>query len=146
MYTLKSKIDARLEARRNGETGLALLDVLLGMAIFALIAVIAVQAMGQFRERAYVSQVTSDVKQLATGIEGTLTEPNAVWADVNDATAAFSATEIEALGVNLTGANTATVVSGGIGDYVICVTGNDKEARYDAEQGKVISSGDGDCS
>lgn len=62
---------------RRREEGLALLDVLLGMAIFALIAVIAVQAMGQFRDRATRTQMVSDTKQVISAVTAAQTMPGA---------------------------------------------------------------------
>lgn len=53
----------RLAAQRNDEAGLALLDVLLGLAIFVLIAV---QSFGLFRNRAYTTQVVPNSKQLGS--------------------------------------------------------------------------------
>lgn len=69
----------RARARRHltllQQAGLALLDVLLGVAIFVLIAVIAFQSTGIFRERAYMTAATSDVRQVATGILAVQTGP-----------------------------------------------------------------------
>lgn len=141
--TLMQRINARLAAQRNGEGGLALLDVLLGMAIFALIAVIAVQAMGQFRERAFVTQATSDAKQVGTGIEAAMTEPNAVFASKLGVTvgtaSAIDAAVLSDLGVNLTSGNTATYVSGDRDDYIICVAnaGAGKSVSYSAAAGAI---------
>ena len=68
------KMKARMHARRweKREDGLALLDVLIGMAIFALIAVIAVSAISQYRAKANVTAVVSDAKRL--GLQLTLWE------------------------------------------------------------------------
>ena len=59
----------RTQRPREREDGLALLDVLIGMAIFALIAVIAVSAISQYRSRANVTAVVSDVKRIALQLE-----------------------------------------------------------------------------
>ncbi len=54
---------------RDDQSGLALLDALLGMAIFALVVIIGVQNFSTLRGRAYVTAVSSDVKQVATVVE-----------------------------------------------------------------------------
>ncbi len=76
MSRLQHTLAARRAARRNGETGLALLDVLLGMAIFALIALIAVQSMGLYRQRGYQSQATSAAKDLGLLLSAQFTNNN----------------------------------------------------------------------
>src|SRR4051794_33614953 len=60
--------------RVKSRKALALLDVLIGMAIFALIAVIAVVAMSRFRGNAFVTGATSDATSTAQYIEGYNTE------------------------------------------------------------------------
>lgn len=133
---------------RLRQAGLALLDVLLGMAIFALIAVIAVQAMGQFRERAYVTQVTSDAKQAGTAIEAGRTEPG-----VNAYPAAVSPSGAEIDGLNLTegvqvGAYRVDPVGDGSDAFEICMEkpGNGAHAVYDSGEGAVLAAGrEGGC-
>lgn len=69
--TKKKSLLERLRTRdvRNGESGLALLDVLIGMAIFALIALIALSSLSQYRQKAYLSGAQSDAKAIGTAIE-----------------------------------------------------------------------------
>ena len=55
--------------RHAGEDGLALLDVLIGMAIFALVAVIAVSAISQYRARAIRVTLMSDLQQIHMAVE-----------------------------------------------------------------------------
>lgn len=54
---------------KNRESGLALLDVLIGMAIFALIALIALSSLSQYRQKAYMSGAQSDAKAIGTAVE-----------------------------------------------------------------------------
>lgn len=69
------RIRARIAARKvDGEQGSLLLDVLLGMAIFMLVAIIAVSAVGQYRERAYEQTATSDAQQLGTAVMAAATD------------------------------------------------------------------------
>lgn len=54
---------------RRTERGLATLDVLLGLAIFALVAVIAISAINQYRARAFENGTISDARTLGHVIE-----------------------------------------------------------------------------
>ncbi|MBC3716919.1 hypothetical protein, partial [Bacillus pumilus] len=65
-------------SKRDDERGLALLDVLLGMAIFALIVVIGVQNFNTMRNRAYVTQAVSDAKQVGSSVMAAMTAPGAL--------------------------------------------------------------------
>ena len=71
--TTMTRLRAGVAGRLANPKGLALLDVLIGMAIFALIAITAVVALGQFRQRAFESQVLSDAQALSVAIEGQMT-------------------------------------------------------------------------
>ena len=71
--TTMTRLRASVAGRLANPKGLALLDVLIGMAIFALIAITAVVALGQFRQRAFESQVLSDAQALSVAIEGQMT-------------------------------------------------------------------------
>lgn len=55
--------------RRTGRKGLALLDVLAGIAIFGMIAAAAVIGFGQFRQNAYQNNVINDARNIALKIE-----------------------------------------------------------------------------
>lgn len=68
----------RLSVRRRGEAGLAMLDVLLAMAIFALIAVIAAQGTAKVRERAYASQAIASVKDVSLLLSARITNDTAL--------------------------------------------------------------------
>lgn len=130
--TLMEKIRDRREHR--GDKGLALLDVLIGMAIFALIALIAVQAIGQFRARAYETSAKSDANQTSVAIESSYT-------DTNNYPATFNAA---ALGVNLSNGNSVvyTPPAAGADDYTFCVV-NAKGpwAAYKSAKGSIVESG-----
>lgn len=136
---------ARLDRRRH-EDGLALLDVLLGMAIFALIAVIAAQAFGMFRDRAYVTQAVSDARQVGTGLAAHLTEPNVNVDDVPTGT--LSRSQLVDLGLNLTSGSTAVVERSG-DHFDICVQNDHAFAWWRAEKAAVADFGyipdDGGC-
>lgn len=65
---------SKLRGRSRGKDGFALLDVLLGMSIFALLAVIAVQSTSLFRAKADLKAVASEAQALAAGLESYMTE------------------------------------------------------------------------
>lgn len=132
--TLIERMRARLEDRKiENEKGLALLDVLIGMAIFALIAVIAVSAISQYRARAYESGAVSDARQAGIAMEAAFTDGNGY---------PTSQTELEAQGVKFTNGNTAQVNSAGE-TFTLCVehTSSGAFAVYDSADGGVTQKG-----
>jgi type II secretory pathway pseudopilin PulG len=73
--TLLDRLRARLrDAKTNGESGSLILDILIGMAIFALIAIIAVSAISQYRMRAYEQGAVSDAKATGLALEANYTD------------------------------------------------------------------------
>lgn len=136
--TFMERLNKRLAERRNGEQGLALLDVLIGMAIFALISIIAISAIGQFRARAFESGALSDARAIGVAAEAQFTDNQAYPAD---------ATELQAL-VTMTKNNTvASYTDAGDGTFSFCVEHKDGAyAEYDSAAGGVTGSGrDGGC-
>lgn len=65
---------SKFSARNRHESGFALLDVLMGMAIFALIAVIAVQSTSLMQAKAQLKGVAADAQGIAAGLESHMTE------------------------------------------------------------------------
>ncbi len=136
----------RPSARRHGESGLALMDVLLGMAIFALVAVIAVQAFGIFKQRAYVTQAVSDAHQVGMAIAAAMTDPNFIpgpgMADSPTIpTGTITDDQLGALGANRTAENRIVIqVDPGVG-YNVCVDNQYAYAWYEQEPGTVTRSG-----
>ncbi len=131
--------------RRRGTArdhrGLAMFDVLLGMAIFALLAVIAVQSMGMFRERTYVTRAVSDAKQISVGIEA-----HRIHEDAYPETVASNGAGVR--GVNLT---VGSRIAGYYADedgFRICVLSSagvivKAYAIYDSDSGAIVDSGRG---
>jgi type II secretory pathway pseudopilin PulG len=161
--TFMQRINARIEARKTGEQGLALLDVLLGMAIFALIVVIGVQNFSTLRNRAYTTQVSSDVKQVATAVQAAMTAPNATIDSLDrqsaagppvvtgDADTVFStgdldATGLSALGVNLTAGNAVgNAAKVGTDQFTVCVQrgASGPSAVYTSANSQVVTAAGG---
>ena len=165
---LRDRIAGR--ERRGTEDGLALLDVLLGMAIFALIVIIAIQSVGLYRQRAFQTAVTSDAQQSEAGMEGyysaygrypysgsgagLISVARTAAADTQNA-ATFSAN----LGVNLT-ANVSVWsywANHAAGNYMLCFVHSplprtttaftaadvDAWAKYESSYGTIVASGRG---
>lgn len=65
---------AKLTKRRTQQGGFAMLDVMLGMAIFALLVVIGAQSTSVVRAQADLKSVAGDAQVLAAGLESYLTE------------------------------------------------------------------------
>lgn len=153
--TLTERLRARLEGRKikKNEKGLALLDVLIGVAIFALVAVIAVAALSQYRARAYESGAVSDARQIGIAMETAYTEaatyPPAADVEVTAAQANSGSGFYAAEGVKLTRGNAVT----GYGlnatgtTFTLCVEHDTGAwARYDSAQGGVTAKGrEGGC-
>ncbi|KQP63151.1 hypothetical protein [Nocardioides sp. Leaf285] len=155
MAYLRDRSAVRREATGAKQAGLALLDVLLGMAIFALIIIIAIQSVNQYRQRAFQSAAQSDAQQLAIGLEGYFTDSQAYpAASGTGAAATVSAADLTAMGVNLTkGTSVKSYVPvPATGSFSYCVVHKsggtaasniDAWARYDSAQGAIIDSGRG---
>ena len=142
--TIAQRINARIEKRDADEKGLALLDVLLGMAIFALIVVIGVQNFSTLRNRAYTTQVSSDAKQTATAIQAYMTQPG-ITAAPTTVDAAF----LTANGVNLTSGNRIGATNGYApsGDnFTVCIErgATGPSARYNSAT-SVVTTAAGAC-
>lgn len=158
--TFRERLNARLEGRKieKSEKGLALLDVLIGMAIFALIAIIAVSAISQYRARAYESGAVNDARAIGIALEAQYTDANSYpdatdmnvnAAAANQANSAFYGDN----GVKLTKDNAVSdfTVSGGAGaaqTFSFCVTHKDGPwAKYDSAAGGIVDkSRTGTCS
>jgi hypothetical protein len=128
--------------RTRSQRGLATLDILLGLTIFALVIVTGVQNFTTFRDRAFVTQASSDVKQLAGGIEAVHVKD-----DAYPATVAANASSLP--GVNLTRGSKI----GGYGvtgaNFRACILSGPSTSRpkayaiYDSARGSVIEAGRG---
>ncbi|KQP63154.1 hypothetical protein ASF47_19280 [Nocardioides sp. Leaf285] len=162
----------RREATGAKQAGLALLDVLLGMAIFALIIIIAIQSVNQYRQRAFQSAAQSDVQQASIGLESYFTDNQAYPASGSTAgtisaaktstAATQNAATLSALGTNLTkntfvwsytpnsanGTFTMCIAhtSAGLGTTALTGAGVDAWASYNSATGAIDASGRGPIS
>ena len=165
MSRFQHHLTRRLDARRTGESGLALLDVLLGMAIFALIAVIAMQGTRLTRERAYTTQTTAAVKDVSLLLEarvahdttlpsqGTAGTPSRTFPDWDGAASVASYNNVSGIeGARLTaGVEVARyTLYADQKSFMMCMvhrsssTGPvDAYAAYHSPSGKIVDSGRG---
>ena len=79
--TVVSRVDSRLEDGQK-DAGSLLIDVLIGMAIIALVALIAVSTVGQYREKAALSGMNEDAKSIGVAIEASATSTGTYPASV----------------------------------------------------------------
>lgn len=134
----------RLESREiEGEQGSLILDILIGMAIFALVAIIAVSAISQYRERAYEQAVVSDAGAVGLLLEGNYTDTQSYPAQV-------TSESLAADGLTLTkNVRVAVWTLSGTGDtFNVCLehanaTSDDAWAVYDSAKGGIVAKGRG---
>lgn len=137
--TARIRIRARLEAVRDRrEDGLAILDVLIGVALFVLISIIAATAINQYRARAYESGAVSDVKHVATVIEAAHIDADAYPFSLEDVALTF-----DAEGGNLTRDNEIVgYVSDGASGFSVCVVHRTGAfAQFDSRAGTIVAKG-----
>lgn len=131
----------RLLDRDRDQRGMGLLDVLLGMAIFALVITIGAQNFNTMRERTYVTRAVADVKQVATGIDAIRTKD-----DAYPATVARNASNLP--GINLTRGSTITGYWPTTTSFKVCLAqsvNSQKKAWavYESDKGTITGSGRG---
>lgn len=145
---MMSALRARLAARRDNknESGLALIDVLIGLTIFALLVTIAITAVNQYRMRAYEAGALSDARQIGVAVESEATDAGRYPDDLDASTLA-------SLGVKMTPGNiVAQYEVHGVETFSVCVEHRDDNgeadawARYDSAQGGITGKGrNGGC-
>ena len=154
--SLVERVRGRIESRKvegEGEQGSLILDILIGMAIFALIALIAVSQIGQWRARAYEQSAVSDAQSLGMSIEAAVTDANGKplgLAQTGAEVAIVSGTETyETTVLSHDGKNEYQNWSGVNADYEFsfCVEHDGEEfAVYDSADGGIVERGrEGGC-
>jgi type IV pilus assembly protein PilA len=114
---MSAQIRKVMEKRQRGEGGFTLIELLVVVVIIGILAAIAIPAFLRQREKAWASQVTSDLKNAATAAEAYSVNHNGSYVGLN-------ATELEANGYNATDAVTVTVASATAQEYVLSAVHN----------------------
>lgn len=131
----------RRTTRPRDESGSLILDLLIGMAIFALVAAIVVGGVGAYRVRAYEQGALADAHSIAQAAE----------ADSDKGyPASLDASTLAGLGLNLSPGNQVGGYDVDGDSFALCVehsTGtSDAYAIYDSAQGGIIDKGrNGGC-
>ncbi len=67
-----------IKVRKNGESGFTLVELLIVVAIIAILAAIAIPQFSKYKKRAYIATMNADVKNAYTAAQAYLTDfPNA---------------------------------------------------------------------
>ncbi|MGW6130592.1 prepilin-type N-terminal cleavage/methylation domain-containing protein [Cellulomonas sp. NPDC055163] len=76
---MNARIRATMEKRQRGEKGFTLIELLVVVIIIGILAAIAIPAFLKQREKAWASQVVSDVKNASTAAEAYATEHDGLY-------------------------------------------------------------------
>ena len=104
--TMSAKIRTTMEKRQRGEGGFTLIELLVVVVIIGILAAIAIPAFLKQREKAWASQVTSDLKNSATAAEAFSVDHNGSYMD---GTVPMTDTDLKANGYNQTDGVTVAV-------------------------------------
>jgi len=71
------KIADGIKVRKNGESGFTLVELLIVVAIIAILAAIAIPQFSKYKKRAYIATLNADIKNAYTAAQAYLTDwPN----------------------------------------------------------------------
>jgi len=79
---MSAQIRKVMEKRQRGEGGFTLIELLVVVVIIGILAAIAIPAFLRQREKAWASQVTSDLKNAATAAEAYSVDHNGAYTDL----------------------------------------------------------------
>ncbi len=81
---MSAQIRKVMEKRQRGEGGFTLIELLVVVVIIGILAAIAIPAFLRQREKAWASQVTSDLKNAATAAEAFSVDNNGSYTGLTD--------------------------------------------------------------
>ena len=141
--TVLDRIRTRVAAGLRSDEGFVLLDVLIGIAVLALLLLTAIQSIGPMRQRSYQSSTQSDARQVATAIEAYVTDNASAGAP-----ASISSTATELPDINLSSGNTVGWYVRGTQDvntYIVCIQHStsstpDAASLYNSANGAIVAT------
>lgn len=146
---LRRRLATRVQNRAESEQGSLILDILIGMAVFALIAIIAISAIGQYRMRAYEQTAASDATSVGNAVNAFITD-NASNPDVDLPSGTVSDEDLADLDVVVTHSgdepSVVTIIPGSEwgatdDDFEVCVEHRGAYALYATDLGGLYESG-----
>lgn len=128
-----------MKRRDRDSRGILTLDVLIGITLFSLVVVLAIQSMSGMRARGYKNSTEGDAQKLSTLVQSRLS--NAPGEPINSGSAGLAAMYPD---FHPSDGNRASVWVGGadLNRYIICVHHESGAwARYISDQKRIAGSG-----
>lgn len=136
---MHARIREVMDKRQNGEKGFTLIELLVVIIIIGILAAIAIPAFLNQRQKAWASQVESDLKNAAIAAESYAVGNNGSYADLNY-------DKLEENGFNKTEDVEITVSGVSAAGYTLVGKNTNLDATrtftYTSDSGKIVDSDD----